>query len=147
MPDEEGPRNVEEEFRQLMGTMEFLKAQLESMYRQQELVALSIEDHERCATTMKAYKEMKEGDEILVPVGADSFVFAKLSSPERAVFGIGSGLRVEEGVDKGLERIERRLDEYRNVESQLLTRIKELEMNATAVQDRINLIYSQVSGE
>jgi len=145
MAEEE--QDIETQFREAMATLDYYKAQLEGMYKQVEMLKLSSSEHRTAVDTLKEYMEMSDGEEILVPIGGDSFIHAKIAQPKKAIVGLGSGVRVEEGSSKGLERLEKRLDRIRTSESQLQTRIQELEMYAAATQEKINRLYSMAEGQ
>lgn len=70
----------EQELRQAMSTLEIFRAQLESIGQNQQLIQISLEELGRARETLAQYQRSKEGDELLVPIGGNSFVFAKVAT-------------------------------------------------------------------
>lgn len=101
----------EEELRQMMATMEHYRAQLEGLAEQQQIIQLSLEENIRARETLKQYQVAGDEAEILVPVGGNSFVHARVASSEKVLIGLGSGVTVEKSADEALEIIEVRIKE------------------------------------
>lgn len=83
------------ELRQAMMVLESYEAQLETLDRQIRLLQVSLEDTMRARDAFKALAEAKEGDEILIPVGASSFIHAKVTDKRSAIIGIGNRIHAE----------------------------------------------------
>jgi len=101
----------EEQLRQAIGAMEFYKAQLENLLEQQQLVRYSLEENLRAIGTLKEIKTAGKGSEILVPVGGGSFIYAEVSSDEKILIGIGSGISIEKSIDDAIQTLESRVKE------------------------------------
>jgi len=101
----------EDEIRQALATLDLYRAQAETLAEQQQIVQLSLEEYSRAKETLSKWKDAPVGSEILVPVGGNSFVFAKVASSDKALVGVGSGLTVERPVDEALKTVEARLTE------------------------------------
>jgi prefoldin alpha subunit len=98
----------EAELRQAMSTLEIFRAQLESINQNQQLVQISLEELGRAKETLVQYQKAKEGDEILLPVGGNSFVFAKVATNAKAIVGIGTGISVEKSMDEAIKTMDDR---------------------------------------
>jgi len=85
----------DEELRQALAVLDAYKAQLDSLSSQLQLLQMSLEEAVRARDTLKAFSAAKVGDEIMVPIGASSFVFAHVANTEKAVVGIGNRLSQE----------------------------------------------------
>ena len=138
--------SAEQDFRASLEALEMYRAQLDALYQQHELVRLSLEDHSRAAETIRLYAEKGEGEELLVPIGGNSYIFAKVSAPKRAIVGIGSGIRLEEDAEKGLARLDKRVGELRDAEGQLSAKVQELEAYCAALQEKLNRLYAHSDG-
>lgn len=101
----------EDEIRQALATLDLYRAQAETLAEQQQIVQLSLEEYSRAKETLSKWKDAPVGSEILVPVGGNSFVFAKVGSSDKALVGVGSGLTVERPVEEALKTMEARLTE------------------------------------
>lgn len=101
----------DDEIRQALATLDLYRAQAETLAEQQQIVQLSLEEYSRAKETLSKWKDAPVGSEILVPVGGNSFVFAKVGSSDKALVGVGSGLTVERPVEEALKTMEARLTE------------------------------------
>ncbi len=95
--------NLEDnELRQAIAAMESYKERVEAMSRQVQILRVSLEEVTMAADALKAFKGAKEGDEIMVPVGASSFITVKVTSNRNVVVGIGSNISVEKDIDDAI---------------------------------------------
>ncbi len=83
------------ELRQALAAMEVYKERVEALSRQVQVLRVSLQEVNVASEALKAFKDAKEGDEILVPVGASCFVTVKVTSNKNVLVGIGSGITVE----------------------------------------------------
>ncbi len=96
---------------QSIRTLEFYRLQLENFDQHYEFLTVTKNEHNRAKDTMKAYKELKEGLETLIPIGASSFLFAKVAAPNKAMVGIGADVVVDTNIDEAITKIEDRIKE------------------------------------
>ncbi len=133
----------EEEIQKSLVDMESYRGQLEGLGRQDELLRASLEEHMRARETMKNYKEGKE-KEILVPIGANSFLFAKVADPSKAIVGIGANLTVEEPIDRAIEKLDKRIEMIENTDRKIMERIAEINEKATILSQEIQRAYEEL---
>lgn len=93
----------DDELRQALAVLDTYKMQIDALTAQAQLLQISLEESVRARDTLKALEDAKEGDDILIPVGASSFVPAKVSGDKRAVVGIGSRISVEKELRDAVE--------------------------------------------
>ncbi len=120
----------DDEFRQAMATLEAYKVQLDAMAQQSNFFKLSLEETMRARDTLKAFAEAKEGDEIMVPVGASSFVIATVTSKRKAVVGIGNKVSIDMDLDDAAKYMATGAEEVQEAIKKLNDAIQE--MNAKA---------------
>lgn len=85
----------DEELRQAARTLDSYNQQLESISRQIRLLQASRDETVRASRTLEALADAKEGDEVLIPIGASSFVTVKVTDKKTAVVGIGNKVSVD----------------------------------------------------
>ena len=91
------------ELRQAIAVMENYKERVEALSRQVQVLRVSLDEVNMAADALKAFRDAKEGDEILVPVGASTFIPVKVTGNRTAVVGIGSNISVEKDVSDSVE--------------------------------------------
>ncbi len=141
-PSKAPQRANEAELREALTRAESLRQELSALEGQREFLAELMGDVSRSLTTLTALKTAKEGDEILLPVGAGTFVHAKLASPGVAITTLGSNIRAElplEAVDVRLRERAQNLEQAATRTSSEMNRLLD-EMN------RINAMLEQAQG-
>ena len=134
----------EDEVRQMMSTMEYYRAQLESLAEQQQIIQMSLEENIRARETLKQYRSAGDGAEILVPVGGNSFVHAKVVSSEKALVGLGSGVTVEKSGEEALEIIESRISELSETVKKVSERRGFLEAEHAKLNQQFQEAYKEL---
>jgi prefoldin alpha subunit len=97
----------DEELQRALSAIEVYNAQLESWAQQAQIFRMSLEEALRARETMKALVNAKEGDELLIPVGATSFITAKATGDKKAIVGIGSRVSVEQDLESAIEYLDK----------------------------------------
>lgn len=96
--------NLEDnELRQAIAVMESYKERVDSLSRQVQVLRVSLDEVTMASDAIKAFRDAKDGDEILVPVGAMSFIPVKVTGNRNVVVGVGSNISVEKDVAGSIE--------------------------------------------
>jgi prefoldin alpha subunit len=128
----------EAELRQAMSMLEIFRAQLESINQNQQLVQISLEELGRAKETLSQYQKASEGDELLVPVGGNSFVFAKVATNAKAIVGIGTGVSVEKSMDEAIKTMDDRAAELMDSMKKLTDRRMAIEEQAATLSQVVD---------
>lgn len=102
----------ERELQQSLASLELLRAQLQSLAEQQQIIQLSLEENSRAKDTLLSLKDAPVDSEILVPIGGSSFAFTKVGSNSRVIIGVGSGISIEKPIDEAVKIIDVRQNVY-----------------------------------
>ena len=118
------------ELEQSRGAIEAMRGQLNALGNTLNELMLTTE-------TVKHIKELKPDTEILVPVGSDSFVKAKVTETDRVISGIGADVAAERSAEDAASALEEQqkaleeaLERARAEMERLTTRIEELRPEA-----------------
>ena len=131
----------EEESRQMMAALESYRGQLESLAEDQKVIQFSLEETIRAKETLRLYKDADEGSEILVPVGGGSFVYARVSSSDRVLLGLGSGVTAEKSIDDAVETMEERIKELSETAKTVSSRKAQLEAENARLTQKFQEAY------
>ncbi|HUT27843.1 MAG TPA: prefoldin subunit alpha [Methanomassiliicoccales archaeon] len=101
----------EQEMRQGMATLEAYKSQSEAMNEQGQLLQMSLEDYSRARDTLDAISKGKEGDEVLMPVGGSSYVYATIARNDSVLVGIGTGISMNKPISEAIATVGARIEE------------------------------------
>lgn len=120
----------DDELRQAMAALDAYKMQLDAMSQQSQLLRISLEEAMRARDTLRAFDTAKEGDEILVPTGASSFITAKVTSKRKAIVGIGNRLSVEKDLGEAVEYMNSSIGEVNEALTKITDTMKEMDGTA-----------------
>ena len=82
----------------------------------------------------------QEGAEVLVPIGAGSFIRVHLATAEKAIISLGADVAVEVGLDRAKEIIGERAAEAQKALNDYLTRLREVELAIEARRRRLRAL-------
>lgn len=117
----------DEELRQAMQVLENYNQQLESVNRQARILQSTRDENNRASRTIQALIDAKEGDDILVPVGASCFITVKVSDKKKAILGIGNKLSVEKELPEAVETLENNSKELSEALQKTLAAMQEIQ--------------------
>jgi prefoldin alpha subunit len=135
----------EEELRRLISAYEQYQVQAEAISQQLGLSQVNIEGCDRALNAIAAMVSAGDDQELLVPIGAGSFVHAKLASSDKVVVAVGSGVSIEKTAEEAKETIDRRKSEIVDASKKLTGVLQNIEQEMTKIQS-ILAKYEQAMG-
>lgn len=97
------------------------QATAEALRQHLSLLAASMSELSMTLEVIKTIKGLKPGTDILVPMGSDSFISAKLGTTDKVITGLGADVAAERGSEDALKVLEARRTEL----AQALDRARE----------------------
>ena len=88
----------EDQIRELISRMQLFQQRMEALQQQASLVQMSLQDMDNALKALSALESQKAGHEMLVPIGAGSYVHATIVSPDHVLVNLGSGVSMEKSV-------------------------------------------------
>ena len=134
----------EQELRQALSTLEMYKVQAESLAEQQQIITFSLEEYSRARDTLGKWKDAEKGAELLVPVGGNSFVFAKVANNKKALVGVGSGVTVEKPLDEAITTLETRIKELAEANKKITDSLTMLEVRSSQLSQVVQAEYDRL---
>ncbi len=103
LPDEEQKR-----LQRILSELSDHQAAAEGLRQHLSLLATSMSELSMTLEAIKTVKGLKPGTDILVPVGSDSFITAKLATTEKVITGLGADVAAERSSEDALKVLEAR---------------------------------------
>lgn len=97
------------------------QATAEALRQHLSLLAASMSELSMTLEVIKTVKGLKPGTDILVPMGSDSFITAKLGTTDKVITGLGADVAAERGSEDAIKVLEARRTEL----AQALDRARE----------------------
>lgn len=122
---------AEEELRRLSVEMRILEQTAEALQSRISMINAVITDLTYANMTLEGLEKQKENAELLVPIGGNSYIRARLETPDKVTVGIGAGVSVEKTLQEAKEIIRKRLEDLEKSRASL-------QQQFSQVIDRIN---------
>lgn len=136
---------TETELRRAVTVLDAYRAQLDALQKQQEILALTLEELMRARETMSRYEQAGKGSQVLVPIGGNAFLFGQISDADRAIIGIGSDVLVEEPVPVALQRLDTRIQQLQEAVGGLAQRVADLDARVQAQSEFVQGVYDRLA--
>ena len=133
----------DDELRQALATLETMKVQLDAMAQQARFFQLSLEETMRAHDTLDAFAKAKEGDEVLVPAGASSFVIATVTSKRKAVVGIGNKVSIDMDLDEAAKYMADSANEVKDAIQKLNENMRQMDSQTRSLSMSIQQEYQR----
>jgi len=133
----------DDELRQALSLLDVYNSQLEAFAQQAQIFRVSLEEALKARETLKAFLNAKEGDELLIPIGAASFVAAKATGEKKAIVGVGSRISVEKDLDSAVAFMEETVKEISEALKRSGDSINETEANARNLSMAVQQEYQR----
>lgn len=102
---------VEEELRRLSVEMRILEQTVETLQARINMINAVITDLTYANMTLEGLEKQEENVELLIPIGGNSYIKARLETPDKVTVGIGAGVSVEKTLQEAKDIIKKRLEE------------------------------------
>jgi prefoldin alpha subunit len=102
---------AEEELRRLSVEMRYLEQTAETLQQRISMVNAAITDLTYASMTLEGIETEKENAELLVPIGGNSYVKAKIADTNKIIVGLGAGVSVEKSLSDAKVTLKERLEE------------------------------------
>lgn len=129
----------------LLATAEVLKKHIENLNVQLQLIREQRDEHYNAKVTLETYMKL-ENEEILMDIGADTFVYCKVSEKKRAMISIGSNVVVEYDIQKAIDKLNERIKDLEDMEKKFVQEMDKAQSQYSIVERRIDEIYNAYKG-
>ena len=91
--------------------MRYLEQTAETLQQRISMVNAAITDLTYASMTLEGIEKEKENTELLVPIGGNTYVKAKIADTSKIIVGIGAGVSVEKTLTEAKATLKERLEE------------------------------------
>jgi prefoldin alpha subunit len=91
--------------------MRYLEQTADALQQRISMVNAALTDLTYASMTLDGIDKEKENAELLVPIGGNSYVKAKISDTTKIIVGVGAGVSVEKTLQEAKATLKERLDE------------------------------------
>ncbi|MBA7594109.1 Prefoldin subunit alpha [subsurface metagenome] len=137
----------QEKLQRILGELSNHQATAEALRQHLSLLAASLSELSMTLETIKTVKGLKPGTDILVPMGSDSFVTAKLATTEKVITGLGADVAAERSSEDALTVLDARRTELEQALGQAREELGKLEERMEALRPEAERILEKAKKE
>lgn len=139
----EKEREQQAEMQSLLLQLRQYQAQAEQTTQELLFVRQAIAEHDKAIETITQLKKMKAGDELLVPIGANSTIYVTLSSVDKIIVRLGGGVSAERDPDSAVVYLTEKKSELENAQREMTGVLQKIEQEAQGLQVRLQELSAQ----
>lgn len=128
----------DDELQKLLAQHEEYQARAEVLAGQMEAITASIVECERAVNTIDTLEDVNEDTMSFVPIGAGSFVHARLMKSDRAIVSLGAGVSADMSADAARQCLTDRREKLTKILEQMNKTFQDLAQTIQAVQIEAN---------
>jgi prefoldin alpha subunit len=132
----------DDELRQMMALMESYRNRTEALNRQVTVLRSTLDEVNMANESIKTLMNAAEGDEIMIPIGASSFMNVKVSSNKNVIVGVGSGISVEKDPEDASKYMEANAAELSEALKKTVDALNEVQQALATVSEAVQIEYS-----
>jgi|TARA_Y100000310_G_scaffold345097_1_gene461771 prefoldin alpha subunit len=136
----------EKEFQQKYMTYNLYKQQAQALVKELSMLNQTAQTMTTAREVLKNIDGSKES-EILVPVGGNTFLKAKIEDAENVLVGVGSDIVLKKPVKDALTAIDEQIENLQNASEKLNTQMKTLEDQMRILEPEIQKMVQAVRKE
>ncbi len=130
----------------LLATADLLKKHIENLTAQIQLIREKREEYENARKTLESYLTIDQ-NEILVNIGADTFIYCNVSDKKRALIPLGSNIILESDISKAISIIDERIKDFNNAEKRLIDETNSASSQYAMIEKKVEEIYNSLKGK
>jgi len=138
-------RSEEETLRQLVVEIRLLEGTAETLQNRLNMIEAALTDLNVAHSTLQGIKDEKPDSQLLIPVGGNTYVKAKLDDPKVVIAGIGADVALERGVDEAQESMNIQITEFEKVRASLQQQLVQVAGRLEQNRAQLNELTGQMS--
>ena len=139
--------NDEEELRRLSVELRFYEQAAEAMQSRLNMIGAVITDLTYAGVTLNALEKEKEGSELLVPVGGNSYVKVRLENTDKLIVGMGAGVSVEKTLPESKEIVKKRQEDLEKTRMSMQQQFVQVVERTKGLREKIESLVEEMRGE
>ena len=121
----ENSQNAQE----LLYQFRYLREQRDMLASQFDFISASLRNLTNTKTTVANLKDLKGGEEILLPIGGIINVKATIKNPEKVLVFVNQDVVIEKDIDSSIEFVDKLIEQHNQQIQFLQTQIQNLDKN------------------
>ena len=138
---------TEEEVRRLSVELRFLEQTGEAIQSRTSMVNAVITDLTYASMALEGLEKEEEDSELLVPIGGNSYIKARLDNPDKIIVGMGAGISVEKTLPEAKEIIKKRLENLEKTRVSLQQQLAQVAEKISEDREKFEKLVAELKEE
>ncbi|MBD3262007.1 MAG: prefoldin subunit alpha [Candidatus Altiarchaeales archaeon] len=141
---------MDDQQKQLQGMLlqlESGKRRLEGLGQQNQMMQQAQQEIEATIKALEELEKIKEGAEVLVPLGAGSYVKAQLKEKEEIIVGVGAGVSIEKKRLEAISALNSRQKQLSEKQQKMQQTMQQLSTQLNALNAQAEKLMQQINPE
>ncbi|RCV63622.1 prefoldin alpha subunit [Methanophagales archaeon] len=143
----EKEQEMQAEAQSLLLQLRQYQAQAEAITQELSFVGQALAEHEKAIETIKQLKNLKVGDELIVPIGANSLIYVSVSNIDTILVQIGGGISAEKDPDSSIVFLTEKKTQLEGTQREMAGTLQKMEQEAQKIQARLQELTSGPGGQ
>ncbi len=135
----ENSQNAQE----LLYQFKYLREQRDMLASQFDFISASLRNLTNTKTTVANLKDLKGGEEILLPIGGIINVKATIKNPEKVLVFVNQDVVIEKDIDSSIEFVDKLIEQHNQQIQFLQTQIQNLDENLARMSQTLQQAVPQ----
>lgn len=144
---EEPSENERRELQRILLDLRESQQTAQNLQTQITLLSNTIEEVDDTTETIRGIKKLDSKTDVLVPIGSNSFLRAKLIENDKVLSGLGAELVAERDPDKAIEVLEEQKKEFSESIRRAREELEKLSDHIEELRPRAEELLAKVEGE
>lgn len=136
VPVGKSPEEIGEEMQRKNMQLQILQANMQIIRERQHSLTHRLGELAETKQTIGDIKSVKNGSEILLPLGSGNFVSGKVSDTGKILVGVGGGIAIKKSPEEALRFLEERVAEANSALQELEKQFMQMEADFRMLQSR-----------
>ena len=135
---------TEETLRKLSVEMRFLEQTAEAIQSRINMINAVITDLTYANMTLEGLEKEKENSELMVPIGGNSYIKARLANPNQVIVGMGAGISVEKTLQEAKDIIKNRLENLEKSKANLQQQLAQVAEKMNEDREKFDRLMTEL---
>ena len=135
---------TEEALRKLSVEMRFLEQTAEAIQSRINMINAVITDLTYANMTLEGLEKEKENSELMVPIGGNSYIKARLANPNQVIVGMGAGISVEKTLQEAKDIIKNRLENLEKSKANLQQQLAQVAEKMNEDKEKFDRLMAEL---
>jgi len=136
----------DEELRKTVTEVRLMEGSANLIQSRLNIVGAALEETIIATRALEGVKDCPKGTEVLVPVGASSFLKMELADVEKAIVGVGAGACMEKTIESSIQDLKSRQAELEKVSESLQQQLGQILTSIESSKDRLSRLIERQTG-